>query len=289
MELDETTKKLLININQCELVSTIWPESGHLLSPEDAAQVDVSDKSNNFHYFNEILIPLRGHYRYMLAGKLYHCLPGQVFLVGSQEQHENYYTSEGKTGDIHHLWLSILDNTQLLATFVQYEPDGKELQTTSYHIALLDFPNDLSLLKNWDNLRRAGPSASQVLKAKFALSLNYIMIQLLEQIDTPPASTRDFQQKTIETAKLHIRHQLYQGVSLDSVAKVAGYSRFHFIRLFKLYSGMTFHAYVNQCRETRMKELREQHLSYKQIAQALGFSSSSAFYNWRNTRKNNYI
>jgi AraC-like DNA-binding protein len=73
-----------------------------------------------------------------------------------------------------------------------------------------------------------------------------------------PGRTGWFQHRVIETIKRHVAEMAGRDVSLAEAARLAGYSKFHFLRLFKQETGMTFHDYVNECRrKTAAALLRE--------------------------------
>lgn len=66
--------------------------------------------------------------------------------------------------------------------------------------------------------------------------------------------------------------------NLESLARRAGYSKYHFCHLFKQAVGMPPWAYVLQLKLTRAKELLlETRLSVKEIAVRLGFSDADSF------------
>jgi AraC family transcriptional regulator len=75
-----------------------------------------------------------------------------------------------------------------------------------------------------------------------------------------------------------IRANLEQRITLDDMAAVAGYSRFHFGRAFKQTTGMPPYAYVHQERLACARDLLEQtSLPIAQIARQCGFGSHAYF------------
>jgi AraC family transcriptional regulator len=67
-------------------------------------------------------------------------------------------------------------------------------------------------------------------------------------------------------------------VSLAGLASDAGLSRFHFCRAFKESTGLSPHAWLRQRRlEQAMEILRHSDASIASIAEALGYSSQTAF------------
>ncbi len=70
----------------------------------------------------------------------------------------------------------------------------------------------------------------------------------------------------------------YQATSVEQLAQDMGYSKYHFIRLFKKATGTTPWAYVLQLKMDRAKELLlGSSYSIKEVAQHVGFSNSLYF------------
>jgi AraC-like DNA-binding protein len=82
----------------------------------------------------------------------------------------------------------------------------------------------------------------------------------------------------IERAKIHIESHLDSGLTLDTLAGVAGLSRHHFSREFARATGLPPVRYVREARcERAAVLLTTTGLSVKEIADRCGFESSSYF------------
>ncbi len=76
----------------------------------------------------------------------------------------------------------------------------------------------------------------------------------------------------------YITEHCTEDLSLDDAAKIAGFSKFHFSRLFKQFSNVTFYKYLNQRRiEYAERLLANSDLSITEVALQSGFPSLSAF------------
>jgi len=64
------------------------------------------------------------------------------------------------------------------------------------------------------------------------------------------------------------------------LAHMGGYSKYHFLRLFKRHTGQTVHEYINGCRLTKINTMRQKGLTNKEIASALGFSCTATYLRW---------
>ena len=76
----------------------------------------------------------------------------------------------------------------------------------------------------------------------------------------------------------YIHEHCTEYLSLDDAAALAGFSKYHFTRLFKRFTGISFYKYLNKKRiEHAEKLLVDPEISITEIALQSGFSSLSAF------------
>lgn len=76
----------------------------------------------------------------------------------------------------------------------------------------------------------------------------------------------------------YINEHYNEDITLDEVADISGYSKYHFSRLFKQYTNVSFYKYLNTKKiENAEKLLMNNELSITEIALRCGFSSLSAF------------
>ena len=86
-----------------------------------------------------------------------------------------------------------------------------------------------------------------------------------------------FRRPEIERTRRLLQDRFDQPVALDDLTKVAGMSKFHYLRLFHEVVGKTPHAYQMHLRIARARELLDQGTSAAQVALRCGFSDQSHF------------
>ena len=76
----------------------------------------------------------------------------------------------------------------------------------------------------------------------------------------------------------YIDQNYMHNISLDTLAEIAGYSKYHFSRIFKQYHSMSYIQYIN-LRRTRAAEmlLLDPNIAITEVAMRSGFSSLSSF------------
>lgn len=83
--------------------------------------------------------------------------------------------------------------------------------------------------------------------------------------------------RRIVHAKLFIDDYYHQPINLDDIADEAFFSKFHFIRLFKLTYGKTPHQYLIAVRIEKARLLLQDGTPVTQACYAVGFDSASSF------------
>lgn len=76
----------------------------------------------------------------------------------------------------------------------------------------------------------------------------------------------------------HINNLFFENITLDQAADMAGFSKYHFSRIFRQYTGISFYQYLNNIRIMQAtKLLMETNLSIMEVSLQCGFSSLSSF------------
>jgi AraC-like DNA-binding protein len=82
---------------------------------------------------------------------------------------------------------------------------------------------------------------------------------------------------TLLRARDFLFEQYAHAISLDEIAKIAGLSRFHFLKAFTAQFGLTPHAYQIHLRIERSLPKLRQGMSLTQVAETMGFNDQSHF------------
>ena len=233
----------------------------------------------------EVLFSLDGDGFYGYKGEVYPCRPGTVFLFDTFEPHDSYYPSGCPR--MTHLWISIFEGDVTVSAL--YVENGR--LTSVFKRPVLLGGNRVGaagqLGSCWDELKLSTSLPAEFKRAKIVAALSALLLRVVESgyvqvSDTHSMASRE---ELIAVIKRNIAEVGGCGVSLSQAAKLAGYSKFHFLRLFKKESGMTFHEYVDACRLKRLNDMLRSRHPKKEIAAALGFSSSSALLRWTKNNK----
>lgn len=101
--------------------------------------------------------------------------------------------------------------------------------------------------------------------------------QAQQHFDAKGSKQKEYMEKFLFISN-YINEHFAENLTLEEVASLAGFSKYHFTRLFKQYADTSFYKYLNQKRIAHAKNLLlDPNLSVIEVALQSGFSSLSAF------------
>lgn len=282
---DETIHQFRTRQGTDEFIRSI---SDHVESvgflPDSTVRFWYNDSTLSYdpHWHNacEMIIPVEGHYLVTIGPVTYDLKPGDIFLIPSGELHS--LRAPGPGGrfiflfEFDMLWqpqgASYLASclTQPVIITPDTCPSIYNEEITLVHQLCLDY------LEN-DSLRDI-----TIYTRLLTLFLSYAKFRLsnegnLAMTQYSHASQKSYAEK-ISAVLAYLDVHFAEELTLEQVAAVAGFSKFHFSRTFKQLSGYNFYDYL--CRR-RIKSseilLMKPGLSISQIALQSGFSSVSTF------------
>jgi AraC family transcriptional regulator len=126
-----------------------------------------------------------------------------------------------------------------------------------------------------DELEAGGPSGTLYAET-LAHALAIKFLQLNDTSEDRISSTKPLLPKILRRIQERIEAELNRQLSLHALAKESGYSRAHFLRMFRAATGLTPHQYVLERRLNRAQQLlKQKQTALADIAVACGFSSQT--------------
>jgi AraC-like DNA-binding protein len=187
-------------------------------------------------------------------------------------EHESYYTEIKNS--LTHLWMNIGEDSAFVA--ISRIENNKMKALFRSKIFYNNYEPKLKIYDQWNYLLYKPKVTSQDL-FELKPALNHLFLAIIE---SRQLSINEYQDEIMYKARSYIREHFRQRINLDHLAVKMGYSKFHFIRLFKKYHTVTVQQYIDQQRIKEVKHLLSENVSKKEIAHYLGFASPSAFANW---------
>lgn len=259
---DPAVRRLLADPARWRLVlSGLPPEAPRVARPRGRAH------PTHAHPHRELLLALWGDVPYGRAGEVFRCQPGTWLVFPPLLPHDDGYLDAGPLG---HLWVFLVAERAFARVLTREH--GRQTSGPLLALPDADAREALSAIEAAEGLAASAPPLA---RQRALGGLAGVAGALL----APPPAT-DTQQAAIEAICAHILHQAGAGVTLRQLARIAGYSPFHFARVFRRRVGCSVHTFVDRCRVHAVATLRRQGRRHQDIAQDLGFSCPSAFSRW---------
>jgi AraC-like DNA-binding protein len=270
---DDRLLPVLLDIRAWKLVSVRWADGQPVAVPRHRRWMASHQHT---HAYPEVMIGLCGHTVYGFNHRIFPCGPGTVFVFDPELSHDNGYPPWTKATTC--LWISFVEDKAMARLLICHQ--GRIRVKGNIH-CLVDLDHAGLWRQGTSSAFRAGLPA-EVIRLRLLAALAEVVATLVEEgyRDTAGDPQHRFQREKIEAICRHIRETGGADAHLDHLAQIAGYSKFHFLRLFQRHTGQSIHAYVNQARLRKVEVLLARGLALKAIAVELGFSCPAAFSRW---------
>jgi len=193
--------------------------------------------------------------------------PGRINTVNPDEVHTGQAaTSAGWTYRMFYL------SPQFLARMDE-DISGQTRPLPFFNAGVIDDPGLAALLRH-THLRCCEPGAERLETDALLLRL-FAGLLARHSYEPLPTDTPGPEHAAVARAKdcLHSRHA--EPLDLDTVARAACLSPYHFIRVFARHTGLTPHAWLMQLRARKAAELLRRGLPLADAAQQTGFADQS--------------
>ncbi len=240
-----------------------------------------SRRNAHGHPHREYLLVLAGRSWHGAHKEIYPTAPGHAFFFDALEPHDTGVPP--KSPALSHLWISLAGEDVLF--FVYAVAHGREVPCRGGRHVLERSRLGISPEIVLDDAEELPPAWRR--QKRLAL-LHMLVAKLAEQGFQPTDERTDsqrFQRRIVDSIARHIDRTAGKGLTLAGLARLAGYSKYHLLRLFKRHRSCTIHQYIDRARERRMEALIAEGLQHQEIAEVLGFSCPAAFSRWRSRRK----
>lgn len=228
------------------------------------------------HMRREALLILSGKMVQSLNGDYYQAVPNTLFLFDHHEKHDRGYYSSAQG---RHLWIFLAPD--VLVCNLTSCRQGSYRFTHRYFCKNLDL---IRRLENaWDDCSRQ--DRWELSLAELNALFSFVFAECYRAFSDPEQSEENeyqmpHMQEIMQMIKRYLRENCGRNSGIDTLARLAGCSRQHFLRLFQTYTGMRVKEYVDMVRREKYDQLKNV-ATVKSIAWELGFSSSAAFLHWK--------
>ncbi|WFR60065.1 AraC family transcriptional regulator [Anaerocolumna sp. AGMB13025] len=248
---------------------------------------EYEDYPIHWHMDVELIMPLEGMYTVVVDKEQYILNPGDIIMIPSGEMHELFAPPSGKR-------LIVQCDNSLLNGLVGIDSISggfypcilsRQTDKAEYHQHLVSMLKQVA-----DEYINRPPfymiSIEALLKNFFVIAGRNCLN--LDKLDKSVVKNKQHQyiDKFLHICQ-YINEHCTENLTIDEVATMAGFSKYHFFRLFCKFSGVTYYEYLVKRRIMYAERLlTDPNLSIVQIAMRSGFNSLSAFNrNFREIKK----
>ncbi len=239
--------------------------------------IDYEEYPLHWHKPIEIIMPLKNGYRMECNGKHFDLKEGDIIFIAPAVLHHLY----AETGErlIFQADTSLFNNVRdfeyymsLLHPALLIKPD----EFPELHEELKQLMLDIQA-EYLDNAPLREASIYSMLLRMFILISRENSLTIMNPADAAGNRQQEYLEKFTSICD-YINSHCTEDLSLEETADLAGFSKFHFSRLFKDFTGVTFYKYVN-LRRIKVAEnlLLDPEINVTEVAVRSGFNSVSAF------------
>lgn len=238
--------------------------------------VQADDYPAHWNNAFEVILPLEGEYTVCVGDDTYVVHPEEVIIIPAGAVHELFAPPAGRR------YILMIDPSEF------YTVDGLAAVQHSFYPCV-----HLRLDRDYDILREVHSYLIQTVReyqgqrtfdrAAVRLWLGLALLKTARYLLEERGDEAGDQHRSQATAVFldvcsYITEHCGEKLTLDMMAQYSGYSKYHFSRMFKVYSGMSFYEfYLRQRIFLCEKLLADPALSITEVAMRAGFGSIATF------------
>lgn len=241
---------------------------------------EPSEYATHWHTAIEMIIPLENGYTVIVGQTTYELVPGDIFIIPGGELHHLIAPPTGRRL-IYLFDFSLLSGIRGFSYLTSYLAQPILInKSTCRPIYAEEYDLVAQLCRDYfqnDSLREM-----LVYSKLMTFFVNYVKYRISQETDSSARQSGDGRREDL-IQKFHsvfdyLDEHYSEDLSLESVADVAGFSKFHFSRLFKQCTGYHFYDYLCYKRiKSAETLLMKPGTSITEVALQSGFSSLSTF------------
>lgn len=240
--------------------------------------VETDNFSIHWHTAIELIMPVTNIYTVVIGKTTYVLQEGDILIIPPGELHELIAPPEGLRL-ILLLDFSLISNLKGLSNILTVLNQPRLITPDTapdIHPQLKRLFDEINYEYNSSNTLREAAIYALIIQMFVLVGRKYTSTENLF-----PDVKLNKQREYIEKFNIifdYINKNYAEDITLDTIANVAGFSKFHFSRLFKQFTDMSFYDYLNQRRvKEAEKLLLDPNITITEVAMRSGFSSIATF------------
>lgn len=236
------------------------------------------DFDTHWHSALEVIAPSENWYDVTVNQVKYHVLPGEFIFIPPGELHSLSAPASG-TRFIFLFDIGYLNRLKGFAGIQSLLAQPIYVSKDSYPLIYDDICEYMEQIKtNYFEHREYAELSINALLIQTFVKFGYHLINLFSQFSNVKQNKQKEYVQKFNQLLDYIDEHYTEDLTLECIAETVGFSKYHFSRLFKLYTNFTFYDYLTY-RRLKVAEslLIDPELSITEVALQSGFQSISTF------------
>lgn len=240
--------------------------------------VEYEDYPTHWHNALEIIMPLANEFTVTAGGQTYTLREREIIIIPPGELHSMNAPEKGQRL-IFQCDSSVLVGSPALSAvssvfseITVISNNSPDIQRNIAKKAMLEIYSEY--------FKKTELTETRIYLKLATMFLNLYESGFSEKLDKMGCSSDklDEYNERFNAVKKYIEKNYMYDITLDKLASIAGYSKFHFSRIFKQYTGASHIEYVNRVRISfAQKLLLDPSVSITEVAMSSGFTSITTF------------
>ena len=227
----------------------------------------------HWHTSTEIIVPIREQIHITVKQQNYCLNPGDIFIIPAGELHEFTCTDQG----VRLIFLYNLSVLQSITGFPYLNSTFSQPVLISPNDAIYNYEISLLYYMFQDYYSQSSLRELMILSKLVNFHVEYHEHHPLSNPNTPKQYEKSITDR-LNLVFSYINQHYMEDIPLEKAAEIAGFSKYHFARIFKDFSGQTYFDYLSTERiKFAERMLLIQGKSITDIAYQSGFGSLCAF------------
>ena len=241
---------------------------------------ESAEYTTHWHPAIEMIIPLENNYTVIVGQTTYELSPGDIFVIPGGELHHLIAPPSGRRL-IYLFDFNLLSRIKGYSYLTSYLSQPVLINRSTCRPIYAEEAELISQLCR-DYFQNDSLREMMIYSKLLAFFVNYVRYRISAESDAATTLSAESRQKDLmekfNTVFDYLNEHFAEDLTLEKVADVAGFSKFHFSRLFKQCSGYNFYDYLCYKRiKSAETLLLKPGVSITEVALQSGFSSLSTF------------
>lgn len=238
---------------------------------------ETEDYPIHWHTPMEIIMPLEGSYTVQIGDNMVQLNKSDIIFIASGVTHRLIAPDTGKRLIIQIEWSAVSKIRELnsiltlISPAITLTPESSGNIHSNIYKMLLDIADEYQ----HDSFLSEAVIYSKMLEVLVLIGRHHTASSC--HFNVGRQKQHDYLERFLSICE-YIDAHCTEDLTLDEIAKIAGFSKYHFTRLFKQFTNNTFYKYLNQKRiELALILLADPEISVTETAIQSGFTNPSTF------------